>query len=111
MSFENDAEVPEHSHEQQWEFVLDGEIQLTIRGVEYTFKKGNTYFIPQGVMHGAKIKKGYKDITLINQKDRYQIKVVNEKMPSLIAILTNLIPNLKVVDRTYISTRSIYLLF
>lgn len=74
MCFENDAEVPEHSHEAQWGIVLDGEIQLTMGGQKYTFKKGDTYFIPNGIKHSAKIKKGYKDITLFNQKDRYKVK-------------------------------------
>lgn len=74
MSFENDAEIPEHSHEAQWGVVLEGEIQLTIGGVEFIFKKGDTYFVPSGVKHSATIKKGYKDITLFNQKDRYKVK-------------------------------------
>jgi len=58
MSFENDAGSAEHSHEAQWELVLDGEIQLTIRGVEYTFKKGNTILFLKVLCMGAKIKKG-----------------------------------------------------
>jgi quercetin dioxygenase-like cupin family protein len=74
MSFEKDLEIPEHSHEAQWGVILDGEIELTIDGKKYIFKKGDTYFIPKGVKHSAKIKKGYKDITLFNQKDRYKIK-------------------------------------
>jgi len=74
MSFENNVEVPEHLHEAQWGVVLDGEIQLTIGGVESTFQKGDTYFIPQNVLHSAKIKKGYKDLTLFNQRDRYKVK-------------------------------------
>ena len=74
MTFENDVEIPEHSHEAQWGVVLDGEIELTIDGTKHTFKKGETYFIPKGVTHSAKIIKGYKDITLFNQKDRYEVK-------------------------------------
>ncbi len=74
MSFKKDAEISEHSHEAQWGVVLDGEIELTIDGKKYIFKKGDTYFIPKDVVHSAKIKKGYKDITLFNQKDRYRVK-------------------------------------
>ena len=74
MSFENDAEVPEHSHEGQWGVVLDGEIELTIDGEKYTFKKGDTYFIPKDVKHAARIRRGYKDLTLFDQKDRYKAK-------------------------------------
>ncbi len=74
MSFENDAEVPEHSHEGQWGVVLDGEIELTIEGKKCTFKKGDTYFVPSGVKHSARIRGGYKDLTLFDQKDRYKAK-------------------------------------
>lgn len=74
MSFENDVEVPEHSHEAQWGVVLDGEIELTIDGKKFTFTKGDTYFIPKDVKHSARIRKGYKDLTLFNQKDRYKAK-------------------------------------
>jgi len=74
MSFENDAEFPEHSHEGQWGVVLDGEIELTIDGEKYTFKKGDTYFIPKDVRHSARIRRGYKDLTLFDQKDRYKAK-------------------------------------
>lgn len=74
MSFEKDAEVPEHSHEAQWGVVLDGKIEITIGGETSILRKGDTYFIPKGVKHSAHVKKGYKDITLFNQKDRYKIK-------------------------------------
>ena len=74
MSFEKDAEIPEHSHEAQWAVVLDGEIELTIGAQTRILRKGDTYFIPKGVEHSARVKQGYKDITLFNQKDRYKIK-------------------------------------
>ena len=74
MGFENDIEVPEHSHEAQWGVVLDGETELTIDGKKCNLTKGDTYFIPEDAKHSAKIKKGYKDLTLFNQKDRYKTK-------------------------------------
>ena len=74
MSFENDAEVPEHSHEAQWAVVLDGQIELTVEGEKHIFTKGDTYFIPKGARHSARVKKGYKDLTLFNQKERYKAK-------------------------------------
>ena len=73
MSFENDVDVPAHSHETQWGVVLSGEIELTIDGKINVFKKGDTYFIPKDVIHSAKIEAGYKDLTLFNQKDRYKL--------------------------------------
>jgi quercetin dioxygenase-like cupin family protein len=74
MSFDRDAEVPEHSHEAQWGVVLDGEIELTIEGRKHIFRRGDTYSIPKGVPHSAKIKRGYKDLTLFDQRDRYKAK-------------------------------------
>lgn len=77
MSFENDVDVPDHSHEAQWGVVLSGEIELKINGNTRLFKKGDIYFIPKDVLHSAKIKAGYKDLTIFNQKDRY--KPINKK--------------------------------
>lgn len=74
MSFEKDAEIAEHSHEAQWGVILDGEIELTIGGKKHKFTRGDTYFIPRDVKHSAKIRKGYKDLTLFNQKDRYRAR-------------------------------------
>ncbi len=74
MEFGNEVEVPEHSHEAQWGSVLAGEIELIIEGNKHIFKTGDSYFIPAGAKHSAKIKEGYKDITFFNQKDRYQEK-------------------------------------
>ena len=74
MGLENDVEVPEHFHESQWGAVLSGEIELTVEGRKNTFKMGDTYFILAGAKHSAKVKAGYRDITLFNQKDRYPAK-------------------------------------
>ena len=74
MSFESDAEVPEHAHEAQWGVILNGEIELTVDGKQHVFKKGDTYFIPKDVKHSARIRKGYRDLTLFDQKDRYKAK-------------------------------------
>ena len=74
MSFENDAEIPEHSHEAQWGVILAGEIEFIIDGKKCTFTKGDAYFIPKDVKHSVRIRKGYKDLTLFNQKERYKAK-------------------------------------
>lgn len=74
MSFDKDVEVPAHSHEGQWAVVMDGEIELTIGDKTRTYRRGDTYFIPKGVKHSARIKKGYKDSTLFDQRDRYKAK-------------------------------------
>ncbi len=74
MEFDKYVEVPEHSHNAQWGVVLDGEMELTIAGQPVILRKGDTYYIDKDVRHSAKIKKGYKDLTLFDQADRYKIK-------------------------------------
>jgi len=62
MKFDEDVEVPEHSHESQWGVVLEGKIDLVIEGVKRTYTKGDHVFIPKGAKHSAKIYAGYADI-------------------------------------------------
>ena len=76
MTFSEDVDLPEHSHEAQWGLVLEGEIELTIDGRKSTFVKGDRYYIPAGVVHSGKVFSGYADVTFFNEKDRY--KVVGE---------------------------------
>lgn len=72
MEFEQDTEVAPHSHNAQWGVVLDGEMEITIDGEKRILRKGDSYYIPKDVIHSAKIKTGYKDLTLFDQKDRYK---------------------------------------
>ncbi len=74
MKFSEDVEVPEHSHDAQWGVVLAGKIDLTIDGVERTYSKGDSVFIPKGVKHSAKIHAGYADISFFNEKGRWKAK-------------------------------------
>jgi quercetin dioxygenase-like cupin family protein len=74
MEFDEDVEVPEHSHESQWGVVLEGKIDLVIEGVERTYTKGDRVFIPKGAKHSARIYAGYADISFFNEKDRYKRK-------------------------------------
>jgi quercetin dioxygenase-like cupin family protein len=74
MQFNKDVELPEHSHESQWEIVLEGQAFVWILGEKKRFKKGDRFFIPPNTPHKAKIFKGYKSIAIFNQKDRYKIK-------------------------------------
>ncbi|NOY23840.1 MAG: cupin domain-containing protein, partial [Acidobacteria bacterium] len=66
MEFERDVKVPEHSHGAQWGIVLNGEMELAIDGETKKYIKGDSYFIPEGRMHSARIKAGYADITFFN---------------------------------------------
>jgi hypothetical protein len=74
MRFDEDTNLPEHSHAWQWGIVLEGRIDLVIDGNPQTFTRGDRYFIPEGVRHSGKIHAGYADITFFGQKDRYSPK-------------------------------------
>ena len=74
MRFHNDATVPKHAHETQWEIVLEGKVDVWIDGDKHTFKKGDRFYIPTGTKHCAKIYAGYSSIIFFDQKDRYTIK-------------------------------------
>lgn len=75
MLFEEDIDLSEHSHEEQWGIVLEGKIELIIDGVKNIYIKGDRYSIPRGVRHSGKIFAGYADMTFFNQKDRYKVKI------------------------------------
>ncbi len=74
MINENNINLPEHAHESQWGFILEGKIDLTINGKNYTYKRGDRYFIPNGVKLAGKIYAGYADKTFFNQTDIYKSK-------------------------------------
>ena len=77
MQFDENVDLPEHSHEAQWGIVLEGRIDLVIEGVKRSYTKGDRYFIPAGVKHSGKIYARYADITFFNEKtkkNRYQAK-------------------------------------
>ena len=74
MQFNEDLELPKHSHESQWGIVLEGRIDLNIGGDLKSFIKGDRYFIPKGIEHYGKIYAGYADITFFNEAKRYKTK-------------------------------------
>jgi len=74
MKFAKDVNLPEHFHEAQIGFVLEGKIDLIINGEAHRFTKGDRYYIPAGVKHSGKIYAGYADITFFNEPKRYSAK-------------------------------------
>ena len=74
MEFNEDVNLPEHSHKSQFGIVLEGKIELILDGIKNTYQKGDRYFIPNGIKHSGKIYAGYADITFFNEKDRYNTK-------------------------------------
>lgn len=67
-----DGAVPEHSHGAQWGIVVHGELVLTIGGETRTYGPGEEYFIPAGVSHSAKLRKGVRVIDFFDDPNRYR---------------------------------------
>ena len=74
MEFEKDIEIPEHSHESQWEIVVAGKVDYYEEGVKHTYRKGDRFYIPKGIKHSAKVYAGYASVAFFNQKERYKKK-------------------------------------
>ena len=68
------AKVPPHSHCAQWGMMLDGEMTITIGGEERRVRKGDQYFIPEGVEHSAVFHSRTNVIDLFDSPDRYKTK-------------------------------------
>ncbi len=69
-----DVSLPPHSHGPQWGTVLAGEVALTIAGETHRYGPGQSYDIPDGVVHGVSIKAGTVAIDVFAEADRYPLK-------------------------------------
>ncbi len=68
------GEVAEHKHGAQWGVVFEGEMDLTIGGETKTYKKGDQYYIPAGVLHSASFSKKTFVMDVFADKNRYKAK-------------------------------------
>ncbi|MEW5723004.1 MAG: cupin domain-containing protein [Thermodesulfobacteriota bacterium] len=66
--------IAPHSHGAQWGIVVDGEIELTIGGQARIYTRGDSYYIPAGVEHSAKLKTKVKVIDVFDEPARYKPK-------------------------------------
>jgi quercetin dioxygenase-like cupin family protein len=51
--------------------VIDGKIELAIDGKTRIYSRGDTYFIPAGTKHSARIHPGFRAFDFFADKDRY----------------------------------------
>jgi len=68
------CEVPPHSHCDQWGLVVEGEMRLVIGGKSRAYRKGDWYFIPEGVVHSATFLTKVNAIDIFDDPKRYRIK-------------------------------------
>lgn len=72
VAFDEEVDAPKESHPAQWVVVLEGEVELTMAGETTVYRRGDNYFVPAGVPHAARIKKGSRLLDLFDQADRFQ---------------------------------------
>ena len=70
--------VPVHSHGDQFGIVIDGIIELTIGDQALTYTRGDTYFIPAGTPHKARIHPGFRAVDYFSEQNRYRVRVNKE---------------------------------
>ena len=68
------GEVTSHKHGAQWGVVFEGEMELTISGETETYRKGDQYYIPAGVLHSATFRQKTFIMDVFADKDRYAVK-------------------------------------
>jgi len=69
-----EVEVPPHAHGGQWGIVVTGRLQLTVDGEATTYEPGETYEIPSGSEHSARLEAGTSLIDVFQDPDRYRPK-------------------------------------
>jgi len=74
LELEAIGKVAEHKHGAQWGIVVEGEMELTIGNETKTYKKGDSYFIPDGTLHSAVFKQKTWAIDFFADKYRYKSK-------------------------------------
>jgi quercetin dioxygenase-like cupin family protein len=66
--------VPPHSHSAQWGIVIEGEMSLTIGEETKKYHKGDSYYIPEGVIHQAEIHTNFRALDFFAEPERYKTK-------------------------------------
>lgn len=74
FTFHQDVDLPAHSHKGQWGTVIRGEIELTIDGTARTYRPGESYNIPSGVVHAVRIPAGTIAFDVFEEPDRYRLR-------------------------------------
>lgn len=74
FTFLRDFDLPPHSHGAQWGTVLEGSIEFTIGGVTRRYGPGESYDIPAGTVHSARIPAGTVAMDVFEEPDRYPMR-------------------------------------
>lgn len=72
FEIESGAQVSPHSHGEQFGYIFEGEIVLTIGEDTRTYREGDSYHIPAGVVHHVKFKTFVRVVDFFLEPDRYR---------------------------------------
>lgn len=64
-----DVDYPAHAHKSQWSSIVAGLVEVTINGKTKVCKKGDSYYLPEGVEHKIKMYAGYAEIIYLDDPD------------------------------------------
>ena len=78
MEMDPIGKVPEHTHSAQFGMILEGELSLTVGGVTKRYRRGDTYFVPEGAPHSAVFHSKVYIVELFNERSRYKEKKSQE---------------------------------
>ncbi len=68
-----DVELPPHAHGAQWGTVIEGALELTMNGETRTYRPGESYDIPAGTVHAARVPAGSVIFDVFEENDRYTL--------------------------------------
>ncbi|MDH4212393.1 MAG: cupin domain-containing protein [Candidatus Thorarchaeota archaeon] len=71
FEIESGGQVSPHSHGEQYGYVFEGEMILTIGEETRTYRAGESYHIPKGVIHHAKFNTFVRVMDFFLEADRY----------------------------------------
>lgn len=76
FQFHQELTIPPHSHGPQWGTVVAGEVTLTMDGQTRICRPGDSYDIPAGAVHSARLAAGTIAIDVFAETDRYPLRSV-----------------------------------
>ncbi len=74
FDIDNIDEMPSHSHCAQWGIMLEGEMSLTIGEETRIYRRGDRYYIPEGVTHSATFLSKVHVMDVFDDSKRYSKK-------------------------------------
>ncbi len=68
------AYLAEHFHAAQWGIVLEGEFEITVGSEKKVYRKGETYFVPEGTPHSGYYITDVISFDIFDDKDKFATK-------------------------------------